>query len=379
MAQEKILFIITKDIDLVSHRLQLVQLAAMRHYKVSVLTKDTGLRGKIEAHDIQFIEWHIKRNRLNLFYQFKDWLTLYKTIRKIQPDLIHAVALKPVLYTLVANVVQRKKVICALGGMGHTATIHTFKNKMIQYLISILFALFYNKNKCRFIIQNAHDKNYIIRKYKIPPATIKQLNGAGVDSHAFAYIDRAKKSELIIGMASRLLWPKGVGHFVEAVQMLKQKGAVNGIKCRFVLIGAPNDNPYTVPPTQLQAWHDAGIIEHWGYKTDMPAILAQLDILCLPTFYGEGVPKILIEGAATGLPLIAYNVAGCDVIIDDMQNGILVPPKNIQALAQAIEKLIKDRALRLSMGKKGRAKVEQDFTVEKINEETLSLWQELLA
>jgi len=91
------------------------------------------------------------------------------------------------------------------------------------------------------------------------------------------------------------------------------------------------------------------------------------------------VPKILMEGAATGLPLIAYNVAGCDVIIDDMQNGILVPPKNIQALAQAIEKLIKDRALRLAMGKKGRAKVEQDFTAEKINQETLALWQELLA
>ncbi|MDD9798700.1 MAG: glycosyltransferase, partial [Alphaproteobacteria bacterium] len=215
--------------------------------------------------------------------------------------------------------------------------------------------------------------------YKIPPATIKQFNGAGVDSQAFAYIDRAEKPELIIGMASRLLWPKGVGHFVEAVQMLKQKG-INGIKCRFVLIGAPDeDNPYHVPPAQLQAWHDAGIIDYWGYKADMPDILAQLDILCLPTFYGEGVPKILIEGAATGLPLIAYNVAGCDVIIDNMQNGILVPPKNIQAIAQAIVKLIKDSALRLEMGKRGRAKIEQDFTAQKINEETLLLWRELLA
>ena len=141
MAQEKILFIIANDAYLVSHRLQLAKLAVARHYEIAILAKDTGLRGKIEAQNIQFIEWHMQRSRLNPFYQFKDWLTLYKTIRKYQPDLIHAVALKPVLYTLVANLVQQKKVICALGGMGHTATMHTFKNKIIQYLISILFAL----------------------------------------------------------------------------------------------------------------------------------------------------------------------------------------------------------------------------------------------
>jgi len=151
-----------------------------------------------------------------------------------------------------------------------------------------------------------------------------------------------------------------------------------GVLARFILIGeTDSENPAAISVEQLKAWQDEKSIEWWGRRDDVPEILQQSTIACLPS-YREGLPKFLLEAASVGLPIVATDVPGCREVVINGENGYLVPPRNPEALADAIEKLLNDKTLRREMGGKGRALVEREFGIEKIVEETLSLYQRML-
>ncbi|HBG29097.1 MAG TPA: glycosyltransferase family 1 protein, partial [Gammaproteobacteria bacterium] len=125
------------------------------------------------------------------------------------------------------------------------------------------------------------------------------------------------------------------------------------------------------------AWHAEGVVQWWGYREDMPEILAATDIVCLPTAYGEGVPRILIEAAACGCALIAADRPGCREIVQDGVNGLLVPPRDAGALAHAVTTLLDDPARCGGMGQAGRARVLAQFTEAHVVEETLAVYAAL--
>ncbi len=110
----------------------------------------------------------------------------------------------------------------------------------------------------------------------------------------------------------------------------------------------------------------------------MPAIMARAHIVCLPSLYGEGVPRVLIEAASCGRPIVTTDTPGCREIVNNSVNGFLVPVRDATAVADALKKLIESPALRREMGARGRALVEKEFTLEKVNRETLILYDELL-
>ena len=175
-------------------------------------------------------------------------------------------------------------------------------------------------------------------------------------------------------LASRMLWDKGVGEFVEAAHLLKQQRQL----ARFVLVGRlDEDNPARITLKQLMKWHEQGLVEWWGHRDDMPQVLASASVVVLPS-YREGLPKVLLEAAACGRPIVATDVPGCREIVRDGINGRLVPPKNPEALAEAITMLLLDPALQARMGALGRAIVVSEFSVEKIVDETLAVYRELL-
>jgi glycosyltransferase involved in cell wall biosynthesis len=154
---------------------------------------------------------------------------------------------------------------------------------------------------------------------------------------------------------------------------LKKKG----IDARFVLVGRRDDhNPAAIPETRLTEWVKEGVIEWWGHREDMPAVYAAATLIVLPS-YREGLPKVLLEAAACGKAMVTTDVPGCREIVRDRFNGLLVSPRDAEALAAAIEELLSDRKMREMMGQRSRARVVAEWSGPRIAEQVLGLYRDL--
>ncbi len=176
-------------------------------------------------------------------------------------------------------------------------------------------------------------------------------------------------------LASRMIWPKGIGEFVAAARLLKQAGSA----ARFVLVGDSDpQNPHAVPTAQLRHWDAEGTVQWWGRCLDMPETIGQASVVVLPTFYGEGLPKILLEAAACGKPIVATDVRGCRDIVRDGVNGLLIPTGDVDSLASALWRLIDQPATRRRMGQVGRELVLREFTAERVAAKTMAIYRAML-
>ncbi|MEW6272054.1 MAG: glycosyltransferase, partial [Thermodesulfobacteriota bacterium] len=198
------------------------------------------------------------------------------------------------------------------------------------------------------------------------------IRGSGVDMRAFAPAPEPPGPPVVL-FAGRVLWSKGAGDFVRAAERLR--GAA-----RFAIASLPEPgNPDAVPRETVARWSSSGVVEWWGTCTDMPAVLRRVHVACLPTRYGEGVPKFLVEAAASARPIVATDVPGCREAVRSGDTGFLVPPGDDQALVDALRRLVADGALRRRMGEQGRRLVEDEMSLERVNRDTLAVWDELLA
>ena len=203
---------------------------------------------------------------------------------------------------------------------------------------------------------------------------VRLIRGSGVNLDDFTPTATPQGTTIVV-LPARLIWEKGVGEFVAAAELLQQREC----DARLALIGdTQKSNPRAVPRSQIEAWVANGTIEWWGRRTDMPEVFAQSAIVCLPTTYGEGVPKVLLEAAAAGRPIIASDIPGCREIVRHGENGILVPRSDPQALADAIFRLVNDHELRTRMGERGRKIAESDFGEAQVVEQTLGIYGEIM-
>jgi glycosyltransferase involved in cell wall biosynthesis len=172
-----------------------------------------------------------------------------------------------------------------------------------------------------------------------------------------------------------MLWTKGVGEFVAAARLL----AMRGVKARFLLVGEPDPtDPDSIPEAKLREWHGQFGVEWFGRREDMPSVWQSAHIACLPSHYREGLPKCLLEAAACGLPIVTTDTPGCREVIVDGKEGLLVPPKNAETLAEAIERLLCQPELRKQMGEKARERAIRLFSDEQVIAATLSVYAQVL-
>lgn len=178
----------------------------------------------------------------------------------------------------------------------------------------------------------------------------------------------------IVVVVARLLWDKGIGEFVEAADRLREKG----FPARFVVIGQSDpENPGSIPGERIDAWRKGGAVEFWGQRTDVADILRRAAIACLPS-YREGLPKVLLEAAACGLPIVATNVPGCREVVVEGVNGYLIAPRDSEALAASLETLLAQPALRRRFGRESRRIVMEHFTEDDVDRRTLKLYRTIL-
>lgn len=373
----KIIFFVTEDWYFCSHRLPLAIAAKKNGYEVIVVTRVNRHGEVILSHGFNLIPINISRSSRNPFKELTIIWKILRIYRAQKPTIVHHVALKPVLYgSIAARLAKVPKIVNALAGLGF---LFVSKQWLVRVLmrpsIEIAFRIFLQHRNTRVIFQNPDDMNLLITRRILEPKYAKLIYGSGVDTTVFQPTVEHEKTPLVV-LASRMLWNKGVGEFIETARRLKTMG----IRARFALIGEEDlENPASISHNQLVQWQNEGIIEWWGKREDMPHVFSKSHIVCLPTTYGEGIPKVLIEAASCSRPIVATDVPGCREIVHNGENGFLVPAKDIDALVLALKKLIVDPRLRNKMGKIGRIMVEKKFSIEHIIQQTLYLYQELLS
>jgi len=371
---KKLLFVVAEDWYFCSHRLSLAIAAKSQGYEVSVATRVHEHASSIEDAGIKLIPLiKMRRSSTNVLKEMSSIIELIKIYRDERPDIVHQVALKPVLYgSIAARITGVPRVVSALGGLGFVFSSKKLFARVLRPVVTNVFRFFLDRPNSRLIVQNEDDLNTLNTARICSPARMRLIRGAGVDLDLYE-TNQVNSDVPIVMLASRMLWDKGIGEFVEAARMLKAKK----LAARFVLVGdTDKENPTAISPAQMKEWNDSNVIEWWGYRKDMPAILKQAEIVCLPSYY-EGLPKVLLEAMASARPIITTDTCGCRDLVRDEENGLLVPLRDAKALAHAIEALLVDRIVARKMGIAGRAIVEKEFGMKKIADETLNVYREL--
>ncbi len=375
MSPDRILYVVNDAPFFLSHRLPVARAAHQAGWEVHVATPPSDAAAVITANGFSFHPISMTRKGTNPPAELRSIASLFRLYRRVRPRLVHHVTMKPVLYGgIAARLARVPGVVGALTGLGHVFTADTAGSAVLRSLMkSGLRAALSHPNQM-IILQNPDDRSMLIASNIIAPEETTLIPGSGVDMEVF-HPSAEPAGPVLVVLPSRMLWSKGIAEFVDAARMLRDAGS----SARFALVGDTDpDNPAAVPTARLADWHGSGVVEWWGYQRDMPAVFRQAHVVCLPSFYGEGVPKSLIEAAASGKPIVSTNAPGCREIVRDGENGLLVPIRDSRALADALETLIDSEDLRRRMGARSRDIAVTGFAVERIIAQTLAVYERLL-
>ncbi|MGH6634869.1 MAG: glycosyltransferase family 4 protein [Gammaproteobacteria bacterium] len=370
----KLLYFVTEDWYFCSHRLGLALAAQSAGFDVLVVTRVRKHGQMITSCGLRLIPIELARHGSNILSELPVLYRLFQIYRTEKPDIVHHVALKPVLYgSIVGKAAGMPALVNAVTGLGYLFASREWKARLLRGFIKPLLRRLIGNDKSVAILQNPDDVKRLFGAAGDNNSCVRIIRGSGVDLDEFTPAPEPTGTPLIV-LAGRMLWDKGVQEFVTAAHVLQQQG----ITARFALVGASDaGSPSAVAERQLQTWQDDGVIEWWGCRDDMPKVFAQCHIVCLPS-YREGVPKVLIEAAACARPIVTTDVPGCREIVRHEENGLLVPPKDAERLAEALRRLIEDPTLRRRFGQRGRLLAEREFGLRKVISETLGVYRELL-
>ncbi len=369
----KLLYFVTEDWYFCSHRLNLAIAAQRQGFEVTVLTRVNEHADFIRQQGFNLIPLDVERGGLNPLREAKTLIRVMQIYSRERPALVHHVALKPVLYGgLAALFVNGIRSVNLIAGLGAIFSSDRKKAKFLKPLVRKLLRILFRTSDNLIIVQNSEDKSLLINELRICEAKVKLIKGSGVDTQKF-FLMPEPAGRTTIALVSRMLWDKGIGEYIAAIQILKRKG----LDFSALLVGEPDDeNIASVGRDQLVKWHDAGIVEWLGYQSDIPSLWKNVHVAVLPS-YREGLPKSLLEAAACGRPIVTTDTSGCREIVQEGLNGLLVPVGDELALANALEELIINSELRRKMGTEGRRMVEQEFSDQEIIAQTLAVYREL--
>lgn len=365
----KIILLANTDWYLYNYQLNLAQKIIDDGHEV-ILISPPGKFGRILMNSgLNWRPFPLSRRGLNPISETGSIMKLTNLYRQIKPDITHHFTAKCILYgSFAAKMSRVPQIINAVTGRGYIYSHNDWSTAAARKIISPIFKLALYGTEV--IFQNEEDRNFFLGKKIINEDHAHLIPGSGVDVDKFQ-VSPFPSGKPIILMPSRMLWSKGVNEFITAASIFKK----NGVDALFVLVGEPDPgNPDSIPVNQLEEWDRLENVEWWGWQDDMVKVFQKSTVVCLPSYYGEGLPKSLIEGASSGRPLVATDIPGCREVIRQGINGYLVPIKDGDSLAEAIEKIITDKHLAKQMGRNSRKIVECRYSTEIINNATISIY-----
>lgn len=345
-------------------------------YDVLLISPDGPYGEKLRSLGLRWEPLPMERRSLNVLREAALMLYLVRLLRREQPTVVHGFTIKCAVYgSLAAKIAGIPARINAVAGMGYVFTSEQLKARLLRPVVRGLLRLALGGEQGRLILQNSDDVKLFRRAALVDPAHIRLIRGSGVDCARFASASSGKSLDgrTRVLLASRMLWDKGVAEYIAALRQLRAKGYA----VQAMLAGTPDPgNPAAIPEQTLREWVDEGLVTWLGHVDDMVALLGAVDIVVLPS-YREGLPRTLVEAAACGLPLITADVPGCREVVSDGIDGLLVPVKNSEAIAQAIQTLLEEPALARRLGEAARAKARNYFDERIVIERTLGVYEEL--
>ncbi len=371
----RVFYVFSIDYQLISHRRPIVAEAVRRGWDVTVVCKETGYRSTIEDMGVRFIEIPINRVGTNPREELRTLLYLYRLYKREKPDLVHHVSTKVVLWGgLAAKMAGVPCVVNAINGLGtffQNGKADTLTKKAILQIIKYS----HRREKVTTILQNEDDKAFFTNHHAIPEEKIRIIQGSGVDLSEFCYTEEIPVEPLKLILTSRMLREKGIFDVISAAQMLKKK--YEG-RIAFQLCGLIEQGAGAISKEELLPLCDGSYIQYLGQRNDVKELLKQSAIALLPSYYREGIPKSLIEATAIGRPIITTDSVGCRETVIDGENGFLIPVKSPEILAQKIDILVSDAALRHRMGLASRRIAEEKFSIASVIERHFEIYSSLL-
>jgi glycosyltransferase involved in cell wall biosynthesis len=308
-------------------------------------------------------------------YDLRSVFEIWRLFRHLRPDLVHNVAMKPVIFGgIVARFGGVRRVVQAVPGLGSGFTGIGRRVELRRRLMLWALRAACARQGTLVILQNVEDIQTLVESGVIASDAAVLIRGSGVDVRAIALQPEAPGCVRVV-LAARMLREKGIGEFVSAAHLLRQQG----VTAEFLLAGDPDpSNPGSFSTAELGRFAASGVVRYLGHVQDVPALFSTCHVVCLPTYYGEGVPKVLIEAAASGRAIVTTDTPGCRDIVKAGVNGLLVPVREVQALADALRQVIDNPGLRRRFGVAGRerALVEFDFSI--VLKQTLKTYERLL-
>lgn len=359
---KKILYIVNVDWFFISHRLPIALAAINDGYEVHLACGITDRQEELEELGLIIHPLSITRSGTSFFKEFKVIKELNDIVKNVIPNTVHFITIKGAIYGgLVTRFKKIKNRVASISGLGFVFIDEGIKARMIRFIVTKLYRLALNSSNTTVIFQNSNDQDIFIKNKIIKPKQSLIIRGSGVDLNQFAALPEQQGVKIIMFLA-RLLKDKGLIEFCEAARMLKK----SGFSGRFVLVGDVDlDNPNSVTQTELSHYTDTGIVEHWGYSSEVANTIAKSHIMVLPS-YREGLPKSLLEAAACGRAVITTDVPGCRDAIEPDVTGLLVKVKDYEDLAKAIQRLLNNDDLRTQFGIAGRNLAEECFSIDDV-------------
>lgn len=386
-AKSKILFIVNAPEFFLSHRLPIAIAAKKKGYDVNIATADGDSIVDIESYGLKHYVIPISRSGINPIYELYTLASIIRLYIKIQPDLVHMVSIKPIIYGgIAARLMRVKSAVFAISGLGYVFVDKSSRSSILRHLVRFLYKIALGQKNLSAIFHNFEDREMFLKFYNNPfndssenmrlkPESALVIRGSGIDLNKFIYHQENNNQKPIVIMISRLLKDKGILEFCEAARILKNKG----YSANFSIVGDIDfGNPTSLSDSELRDLKNEKIVKFIGYQENVYDFLVSSNIVVLPS-YREGLPKILIEAAACGRATVTTDVPGCRDAIEADKTGILVPVRDPNKLAEAVEKLINNPEMRIQYGKAGRELAKKEFSIEEVVKNHLVIYKKLLS
>jgi glycosyltransferase involved in cell wall biosynthesis len=368
---KKIFIVLPSDAFLISHRLPIAIEAAKRGYDITVVAMDTGRSSEITDKGIGFVNLRLERRHLSIWNELGIIKKLYELFKREKPDIVHSVAMKIVVNSVIAaKLAGIRNVVNAIVGLGMFFE-EGLKARIVRFFFNLIFQFAKLHDRQVYIFQNQADENTFIKKRWINQGKSILIKGAGIDLKRYTYVPEPVAGFVNVLFATRIVKHKGVFELINAIKEIRNRGIKDIL---FTFVGAPTND---VSREQLIEWEKREYIIYKGFVKDTSEEIIKSNICILPS-YSEGLPKSLIEACAIGRAIITTDVPGCRDVVTNNKNGILVPPRNVNQLVEAILILSKDRNMRGKIGLINRKKAEEEFNIDDVVNETINIYDSLV-
>lgn len=371
---KKLFIVVNVDWFFLSHRLPVALAAQTAGWDVTIVTADTGKLHVIIENGLKAIDLPMNRSGMSIFEELKTLRFLYKLYKKEQPDVVHHVGMKTILWgTLAARFSKVHGIVNAISGLG--GFFADDNNGLLSKIMPKVLKFSHNRPNLLCVFQNDDDWGLYVKYGIINHNQGRFIKGSGVDLNDYCYTPEPKEGKIKVIITARMIVEKGIFLLTEAAERLRSKYEEN---VEFWLVGGLDDHPGAITEQQLNDVCDGKYIQWLGYRTDVCDLLKQSHIVAFPSYYMEGLPKSLIEADAIGRPIITSNSVGCKETVVDGVNGFLIKPKDVDALTEKLDLLISNTELRQNMGRESRMYAEKYFDIEIVKERHLKIYNELI-